>query len=482
MTTSINHLSSFSSTDSVCPSIHVIQAREDSDGVVISGTSGKHAPYVIGQLYGYSLPVDCESSYDRCGLGCEACDGDDAQCCMMPVTDSLGENFLSFLKLRQPRANSEYKLIERVAISTEADCIAAHTYSRPRGLLYKHFAACLNTTGNGDSYLWLREYSYNGSNISESSHFRDDIEAPDSLSRRSYALHIDSPLSLSQLVYLDNSSSECLARSNLFFSSNGTVVTTKLSSNTKLFQESYPPIPDCSQPLDVSDFEGGDQFLRIQCSDYVTKIFTPCGSQTVIQTYDSRVNGTVFQCKKNKLNLRLEDGFLNITSYDGSEKQSNFPFEFTRNISQGLCVEDRHSAFVFVLRNGSVFSISLATGELSMLSLSSCNDSKYDRRQCFNVRYTGVKNTIAVYDYRKSELLLTNFTCTQYVAIGPQPHFAAFVAGKGESHCQCRRQVVDGSDSRPLPPGGIAGLGVGVGLIFAAMVVAVIAVVCWLYR
>ena len=229
-------------------------------------------------------------------------------------------------------------------------------------------------------------------------------------------------------------------------------------------------IEDCLFPIDVGYIETDEQpterlLLRVQCTEYIMKLYTACGTQTVVATYDSRVNGTIYQCTKMddlRANLTFRDGFVNFTTSGsiqefGDIAQSHV-FPYTENISYGFCNVGKDVNFVFALRNGSVFSLSFTTGLISTLTHNSCNSSTdtYARGHCYKARMTRTPDIVVAYDYTDSSFKVANLSCPENpmvstIHLSPRPPLTGFVQLSGGQSCGCRNCTSRNMSTLPNP-------------------------------
>ena len=430
----------------------MIYAEETDNGVGIYSASEKSPCHEITLLANHSLPtIDCGPDFLHCELTCFACGEEHKLCCTMPVVNSTGKNFLALLQLQQPVSDdSKFQLVDCSIMPTNADCVAARVFSRPPKLNpdIEHFVACINTTDGASSYAWFLPLVFNASDISGTSQLKTE-PLQTSEYRRLY-----SPLSLSKLLHVEvsNSRSGCEASGNVFFVANGLVSTLRVDAEAPAFTDSNgDTIAECTHPVDIAYLQRDELLLRVQCSDNIMNVFTPCGTRSVIETYDSRIDGTIYQCTNFKedlhLDLTLQDDLLNVTSTNNPDVLVHLipsqQFPFTANISHAFCEADDDISFVFMLRNGSIFSLSLATGELYAITRNSCNSSS---NQCYRARRTGINNTIAAYDYQDSSFLFFNISCPAEPVVVripkyPLPPLAAYVqvvTGDEANLCRCR--------------------------------------------
>ena len=439
----------------MCCSLALIYAVEDSDGVKIMGATEGAVPYEITHLTNHFLPaVGCQPNYEHCELRCAVCrEGEESICCTLPVLNEVGTNHLALLQLRQPSAESlQFELLDCAVITHGADCIAAQVFTSRR--FGRHFVACINTTVVGDAYIWFLELSYDTNDISGTAGFPMN-------SRYTVFDDFDSPLSLSEILFVESTGVGCFSSTNIFFTAQGSVFTVGQKNN--IFDFSDETILDCLHPLDVSYLEGNSKLLlRLQCSDYITKLFAACGSQEVVETYDSRSNGTIYQCSEMGLhaNITLQDGLLNFTSSASLEDFANampsLSFPFAENISYGFCDVGSGVNFVFGFSNGSVFSLSLTSGKIFTLAHNSCDDSSdtYTRGHCYKARTTNIRNIIGNYDFQDSSFHLANLSCPEHsivarIPMNPKPPLAAFVHVSGDT-CACRSSSDDQTSYLPF--------------------------------
>jgi hypothetical protein len=410
----------------------IIYAKENDDGVVIMGTSERGPAYEIFQLTNHTLPAaECQPSYAHCDLSCFPCKGrEDSKCCTLPVINATGGNYLAVLQLIQQGEESSFELHDHALIThNNTDCVMAHTFTRASG---QSFVVCINTTTSvNNAYIWFLELGYDAANISGTAAF------PANSTFKLFPI-LSSSLSLSEISYVESLDDGCPGHSHVFSVTNSKVYTVNAEFNNIRFD---PPvtIPDCSHPLDINYVEGNrNLLLRVKCSDYVTRLFSVCNTRKVVEIYDSRSNGTFYQCRDGPLraNLTLRDDLLNFTTMASLQDLSIMPsqyFPFAENIAYGSCNFD---SFVFALHNGSVFSLSLSSGKISTLANNSCDNSTdmYARGQCYKVQEFRTPNIVDVYDYQDSSFKVANLSRPEHpivarIPVEPRPPMAAIVQG-----------------------------------------------------
>lgn len=391
-----------------CASLGVLYAVEDSNGVKIVSAMEGNKKYEIAELRNHSLPsAECEPNFDNCMLQCFKCsDEEETVCCTLPVVNETGGNHLAMLQFRQQSDKlPPLRLQDQAVLSQDSDCVTAQVFFT--GIPEQLPVACINTKVN-ESYIWFLQLVYESANISGTARF----ELPNEFK----LLHLTNPLSLSEFLSLERS--ECHVPA-IFFVANSAVYTIIQQDDGPTFQEPSVSIPDCFLPLDIGDMHMGQLHLRLQCSEYIAKLFTACGSQEVVEIFDSR-NETVYQCVStmgNTANVTLQNDLLNVTvsgspqEFEGVIPSQYFPF--MENISYAFCDVGRNVSFVFALRNGSVSSLSLTTGKLVSLSHNSCNSSTntYARGQCYKTRNTTILNVVGAYDFEDSTFKIANLSC-----------------------------------------------------------------------
>lgn len=382
---------------------------DDSNGVRIMSATEGNKKYEIALLRNHSLPsADCDP-IDTCMLQCFNCkDGDETVCCTLPVVNRTGDNHLAILQFQQQSdvESSPFRPQDQAILSQDSDCVTAQVFftGNPEELS----VACVNTKLDDQSYIWFLRLTYDSTNISGTAKFI--------LSNDFQLLHLTSPLSLSEFLSLERS--ECHFPA-IFFVANSSVYSIIQQADHFIFPNPLISIPDCFFPLDVSYMHMNQLHLRLQCSEYIAKLFTACGFQEVVEVFDSR-NKTVYQCVStmgNTANVTLQNDLLNVTvigspqEFEGVIPSQYFPF--MENISYAFCNVGRNVSFVFALRNGSVFGLSLTTGKLYSLSHNSCNSSTntYARGQCYKTRNTTIPNVIGAYDFEESTFKIANLSC-----------------------------------------------------------------------
>ena len=392
-----------------CTSLGVLYAVDGSNGVRIMSATEGNKKYEIARLRNHSLPsAECDPN-DNCMLQCFNCnDGNETVCCTLPVINVTGDNHLAILQFQQ-QSDVEappFQLQDQAILSQNSDCVTAQVFftGNPEELP----VVCVNTKLDDQSYIWFLKLTYDSTNISGTARFilSDDFKL----------LDLTSPLSLSEFRSLERS--ECNFPA-IFFVANSLVYTIIEQTDGFIFHDPLISIPDCFLPLDVGYMYIGQLHLRLQCSEYIAKLFTACGSREVVEIFDSR-NKTVYQCVStmgNTANVTLQNDLLNVTvsgspqEFEGVIPSQYFPF--MENISYAFCNVGRNISFVFALRNGSVFSLSLTTGKLYSLSHNSCNSSTntYARGQCYKTRNTTIPNVIGAHDFEESTFKIANLSC-----------------------------------------------------------------------
>ena len=410
---------------------------------------------MITSLSSHTLPTAaCEPNFKQCSLQCFICDeGGDLECCALPVLNEYSDNSLALFVLQWSNNTSSSKtdleLHSHTVITHGEDCITAHLYTRALG---HHFVDCINITAA--AYIWFLNMFYEPHNISGSV----ELHGTDS-----YTQFEDFPdsLSLSEALYLQSSPGDCHSFHNIFFVANSLAYVV-----FENFMFDSGSIDDCWYPLDI-DYIEIDQslLLRVQCSQHITKLFTACGSLTTVETYDSRVNGSIYQCHKVgnfRANITLRDGFINFTTTGSVEDFGNIVpshhFSYTQHIVYGFCsVGNGGVSFVFGLSNGSVFSLSFTTGQVSTLSRNSCDGSftdSYNRGHCYKEHSMDDRPDIIVgYDYWDSSFKVADLSCpgdpiVEQFSIDPKPPLAGFFKNPRAVCGSCR--IIESSTSTQL--------------------------------
>lgn len=390
--------------------------------------------YEIALLSNYSLPTaECEPNYDNCKLQCFECnDGEETVCCTLPVLNKTGSNHLAVLQFQQQSGmeSPPFQLKDHTILFQDANCVAAQVFFT--GTPEELPVACINT--NDQSYIWFLKLV----NVSGTPRFK----FPDKFTR----LHLTSPLSLSEFLSLGPL--ECHVPA-IFFVAQSAVYTISQIDGDFSFSEPKN-ISDCFFPLDVGYMHMDQLHLRLQCSENIAKLFTACGTREVVEIFDSRTR-TVYQCVSkmgHTANVTLQNDLLNVTvsgspqEFEGVLPSQYFPF--MDSISYAFCDVGRNISFVFALRNGSIFSLSLTTGQLYSLSHNSCNSSTntYTRGQCHKTRNTAIPNVIGAYDSKDSTFRMANLSCPDNpivanIEMDSLPPLVAFVR-LSMGDCMCR--------------------------------------------
>ena len=443
----------------VCPHVSrpaepfcTIYAEEDGTGVNITAAAANRQPHLITQLRNHSLPVTgCEPNYEQCDLRCFTCgeiDGDPSYCCTLPVVNSTGGNALALLQLQWSASHEQtprvLQLQNQTIISHNEDCVMAHTFDREQG---DRFVSCINTTASTTShfaFIWFLDIVHEGSSTLgfRGRQYTDFGEFP-------------GPLSLSETRYVQSSYGDCQYPDNVFFVASSQGYTTNVR-DSNIVIASHWNITDCWYPTDVSYVRTNRLLLRVQCSQYITKLVTACGSHMTVESYDSRVNGTMYQCgvarvagvagTEVRVNLTLGDELIWFTATEDLPLFENIsvshPFHLTSNISYGFCEVGNDLTFIFALNNGSVLSLSFITGNISTLAHTSCTGSTdtYTRGQCYKARKASVPGLVIAYDHHNSNFVVANLSCPDDPVVGrvpvhPMPPLAGFVGG---SDLTCR--------------------------------------------
>lgn len=409
---------------------------EDSNGVKILSAMEGNRTQEITQLMNYSLPtVGCEAIFDNCRLQCFECEyGEESMCCTLPVINATGSNHLAILQLGQLNSieSAPFELRDTAIISQNSDCITAQVFFP--GDPDHRSVACIYTNRNRSTGVCFLKLVYDSTNILGTAEFLESPQGCGSFD----------PQSLSEFSSIELP--ECFSPA-IFFVAQNSVYTISVvgMDGISVFKQE---IPDCNFPLDISYMHLGELHLRLQCSEHTTKLYTACGSHEVVEVFDSR-NRSVYQCESstgNTANLTLQNGLLNVTVSGSSQEFSNVipsqNFSFM-NISYAFCDVGINIQFVFALRNGSIFSLSLTTGKLSILSHDSCNSTTntYTRGQCYKTRNTTIPNVIGAYDFEDSTFKMANLSCPENpiianIEVDPIPPLAAFVQISRED-CMC---------------------------------------------
>ena len=381
---------------------------DDSNDVRIMSATEGNKKYEIALLRNHSLPsAECDAN-DNCMLQCFNCNDETVHvCCTLPIINQTGHNHLAILQFQEQNdiEASPFQLRDQAILSQNSDCVTAQVFFT--GNPEKIPVACVNTKLEDQSYIWFLKLSYDSTNISSTARLTPD---------KFKLLHLTSPLSLSEFLSLERSECQFPA---IFFVAHSSVYPIIQQTGGFIFPDPLISIPDCFLPLDVGYMHMGKLHLRLQCSEYIAKLFTACGSQEVVEIFDSR-NKTVYQCVStmgNTANVTLQNDLLNVTvsgspqEFEGVIPSQYFPF--MENISYAFCNVGRNVSFVFALRNGSVFSLSLTTGKLYSLSHNSCNSSTntYARGQCYKTRNTTIPDVVGAYDFEESTFKVANLSC-----------------------------------------------------------------------
>ena len=429
-------------------------------------------PHKIGQLRNHSLPTTgCEPNYDQCELRCFPCgdlgDGDtggvapgggvseggDGEsgnegggatlCCTLPVLNSTGGNGLALLHLHRSASSLESPprllwLQNQTVINHGSDCVIGHTFDREQqGNLV---VTCVNTTASTTddfAFFWFLYLSYDGS------------DAPEFMSQQFTGFkNFPGSLSLSETRYLQASYGDCQYQENFFFVASSQGYTTNIQGDRIIIAE-QGSISECWFPIDVAYIETDRLLLRVQCSQFITKLVTACGSHRTVEIYDSRVNGTIYQCgvagTDVRVNLTLGNSSIRFTATEDLVVFENIshshPFPFTTDVSYGFCSVGRDDlSFVFGLSNGSVLSLSFSSGRLSTLAHNSCSRSveTYTRGECYKARMTTSPGVVLAYDHRDSRFVVANLSCVEEpvvarIHVQRRPPLAEFVEGLGGS-------------------------------------------------
>ena len=430
-------------------------AEQDLDDVRIlcSGGGSSTEPYEIVRLSNHSLPAaGCEPNFAQCSLQCFPCEeGRDLECCTLPVLNGRGDNSLALLQLEWAASNTSSNnattdnpgprtltLRNHTVINHGQDCTTAHVYIRASNSHSNpHFVDCINITASSQAYMFFLNLMYNIDNVAQSAQ----------LSETSYfARFEDFPgsLSLSEILYLQSFPGDCSSVRSVFFVANaqGYMASERDSFN---FIFEWGPIEDCLFPLDVNYIEVDESFLlRVQCSQFVTKLFTACGSLTTVATYDSRVNGTMHQCRKGedlRGNLTFIDDSVTFTTAGNIQDFGNIvpshSFPFTQDMVYGFCLVGSDVSFVFGLSNGSVLSLSFSTGKFSTIANNSCDSSSTDtyvRGHCYKAHtaMNGQQDVVVGYDYVGSQFKAVDLSCpgnpvVERLTVEPRPPLAGFL-------------------------------------------------------
>ena len=416
----------------------VVYPQEVEEGIKILAVMDSSPPYEITLLKNHSLPtVGCQPNYSQCDLRCFRC-GDSSSgewCCMLPVLSSAGRNGLAIIQLfwsdtERNSTSGVLQLKNQTIITHNEDCVIAHSFDRQLG---GYFVSCINTTDQ--AYLLFMDIS-------------NSDDAPELMSRQ-YTIFSKFPgsLSLSEPRYVQASyNRDCQYPDNVFFVASSQGYTTNVLDENIIIAASWN-ISDCWYPTDISYIEGSLLLLRVQCSQYITKLVIACGLHRTVETYDSRVNGTMYQCgvpgTDVRVNLTLGNeliSFMTTEEHPLFENMSrSHPFHLTREIAYGFCLVGSDLTFVFGLNNGSVFSHSFTSGNLSCVAQDSCDGTtgNYTRGECYKTRpVSSSPDLVVAYDHSTSNFIVANLSCPTHPVVGqiqvePRPPLAGFVGGFG---------------------------------------------------
>ena len=431
-----------------------LYVEEDGDSVRVLGISEGGTVYEIVRLTNYSLPTtECGPNFIHCELQCFSCtEGGDDKCCTFPVVGEEGGNELALFHIQwsveESGSSSSLQLQGLATIAHNQDCVTAHTYVLPSG---QHYVDCINTTAGDNAYFLLFSLHYDVADIAATS--------TDNLVQEKFVRFSDftGPLSLSDTLYVQPSNGDgCPALQNIFFVADNTGYTFGVEEDRIKFINKWE-IGDCEIPRDIGYLLTAQNglLLRVQCSKYTTKLFTLCTNQAVVATYDSRINGTLYQCVKDTLraNLTLQHDYINITTsgslqeFGVTEESHDFPF--LGNISYAFCNIGSDVSFVFGHHNGSILSLSFTSGKISTIARNACDNltETYTREHCYKARMTNTRDLIMTYDYHDAKLKVANLSCpespvVESTLLHPKPPMATFLLDSERTY-ECRNNSID---------------------------------------
>lgn len=424
------------------PVVDIVAVEDSPDGLYVTATAAtpdnpEHRE--VTTLPGVHLPSEeCGEGYTRCPLKCDE-NGEESLICSFPATNSTTGTLdpsIALLHLKHGSDLVGLQLVQEKLVSVPYDinCAPVEVFDRGPNADYRHPVACLNLTAQDASYAYFLLLEYDRANISSAR-----LKADTPLSGQYYLI---TEHSFSNLLYWESPNTACFIRGNIFMKDGSRVVTFELRDNPKFRQlEEHHKIEDCLNTLDFSTFESG--LLRIQCSDDDVVLYDVCRTETVVERYNSTLNGTVYQCSEARINLLLNGTFLDIRPYgtgrDDVMDNLTLPFD---DIIRAKCTGKEIPALFLTRKSGETYLLFLTSGHRFYLAQNSCIGNSCLSLDILRTKFGYIAGT---YDYSSNEYVVANLSCSESpviarVPFASLPDLTALVLSKSTRPCPCTPQ------------------------------------------
>ena len=381
------------------PIVTVVAVLQSDDGVSISAVpavADNVEGVVITELPDVTVPVqECGADYRRCPLECMR--GFDDFVCLIPVENGT-QNYLVLMQLEHTSNPNGLQENGFVYVPPESACVPLQVFDRGSDVPVRYFVPCLDTSSD-QPYLYFEHFKLEPDLTSST------LTSNPRISRK--FIRIDRG-NISSLLYRDDVDTACSPAQNVFMKVGSKVVLFRLFSDNAVFHLDANPIENCSNTESFAAFE--PDRLRIQCSSNDIAIYEPCSSESVVERYDTAVNGTIYQCSAASLNVYHTLGNLTVVPYgsvvdDVINDDIMLPFNDT---TDAQCVGGESPILFVTRKNGETFFVELSTGELHFVATNTCGPAS-----CLNLNVLEMASGIivGVFDYSSNTYVLLNLTC-----------------------------------------------------------------------
>ena len=362
---------------------------------------GDSTGVVVAELDDVVLPQpECGQDLRRCPLECLA-ESDGGLLCPFPVRNGT-RNYLALVYLEHsPSDPGGFRTKKVVLVPPKADCVPLRVFDRGPDYaeeLVRYFVPCLDTTSS-EPFLYFEHFR---SDFANSSSLNDDTWIS-----RSFIRLEDGDVS--PLVYMDgttDSQSRCSPPRNVFLMVTSKVVGLRIHGSYADFSTPDGEIDRCPTAKSFEEFEPG--FLRIQCSpsdDIV--IYDACGSEDVVERYNTTVNATVYQCPDANLNVHQFKEGITLAPYgSGSMESKVIKLPFSDTVT-AQCVGRVFPVLFLTRGSGETYFLDLTTEKLHYLAANTCRSPL----SCLELSVHRMRSTVGVFDYTNNTHLTLDLTC-----------------------------------------------------------------------